>query len=193
MRQEFVDSGFGNSIYWTLPVCNYNYSLHNVTSHKPETCLLSPVSLQTSYLICLPVSLFYFVCISLLTRFNHSLKTVLHELNRKHLVDQLGLSLSRNDYRCCDKRFTQSLTSDGRYCLNLYSRKWLLYSGFQAFRHSINKLTESHIQMLAILFRILKVSGSVLGPGEGQGSFTTGECWDSNLATYHVYNFHIRR
>jgi hypothetical protein len=48
--------------------CNYNYSLYNFTSHKPETCLLSPVSLQTSYLFCLPVSLlnfslFYFLCI----------------------------------------------------------------------------------------------------------------------------------
>jgi hypothetical protein len=49
-----VDSGFGNSIYWTLPVVT---TIIHFTSHKPETCLLSPVSLQTSYLICLPVSL----------------------------------------------------------------------------------------------------------------------------------------
>jgi hypothetical protein len=45
-----VNSGFQ---IWQLDLldftsCNYNYSLHNFTSHKPETCLLSPVSLQTS-------------------------------------------------------------------------------------------------------------------------------------------------
>jgi hypothetical protein len=52
-----VDSGFGNSIYWTLPVVT---TIIHFTSlqHTNQTCLFSPVSLQTSYLNCPPVSLF---------------------------------------------------------------------------------------------------------------------------------------
>jgi hypothetical protein len=45
-----VDFRFGNSIYYIFTLLSYNYSFHNFTSHKLETYLLCPVSLQVSYL-----------------------------------------------------------------------------------------------------------------------------------------------
>jgi hypothetical protein len=53
--------------------CNYNYSLHSFTSRDPETCLLIPVSLQTSYLVCLPLSLFTLSLLFLLSLYLHRL------------------------------------------------------------------------------------------------------------------------
>jgi hypothetical protein len=56
------------------------------------------MSLQTSYLICLPVSLFtlslflHSLCLGLITQ-SHPLKTVFCELNREHLIEGLSLSV----------------------------------------------------------------------------------------------------
>jgi hypothetical protein len=45
------------TIYLDFNSYNYSYSLHKLTTHKPETCLLVQYHF-TSYLRCLPLSLF---------------------------------------------------------------------------------------------------------------------------------------
>jgi hypothetical protein len=88
-----MDSGFGNSIYWTLPPVTI---IIHLTTHKPETCLLRPVSLQASYFLSYSVT---FLCLNLslslslslcVSSVSHPLKTVLRELNRAHLIEGLG-------------------------------------------------------------------------------------------------------
>jgi hypothetical protein len=80
-----VDSGFGNSIYWTLPVVTT--IIHFTTlQHINQTCLLCPVSLQTSYSVCLPVSLF---CVSI------SLPLCVSKVKVSHIATD-GQSISKS-------------------------------------------------------------------------------------------------
>jgi hypothetical protein len=60
------------------------------------------------------------------------------------------------EVHCCAKRFSQRLSSDGRYCIIPLPRKWLLRieSTIPAFRHSATLLTEQqHMTHKCISFQ----------------------------------------
>jgi hypothetical protein len=84
-RQSLVDSGFGDSIYWTLPVVTtIIHPLDNFATHKADRFHLTrPISSSCATSVTPSV----FLCVSSVS---HPPNTVLHELNREHLVAGLG-------------------------------------------------------------------------------------------------------
>jgi hypothetical protein len=78
---------------------------------------------------------------------SHLLNIILYRLKREHFIEQLVLSVvakttflvvAVTEVHCCAKRFTQPLSSDGRYCfIRALYRKRFQYRGNQTSSNSV--------------------------------------------------------
>jgi hypothetical protein len=86
MQQKLVNSRFGNSIYWTLPIVTT--VIHFTDLQHINQRLVSSVRYHFRF-VTLSVSVSPSLSF-LLKALSHPLTTVLYELNKGHLIKQLG-------------------------------------------------------------------------------------------------------